>query len=134
MKFFNFMRNIVINKCYVTSVPVKLFCPTKLGENFVRRVEKEGVLFNERSDTLRTRIKGQENRNVYILSHIIWYNKVLQMAKMLIELSKEEDKIVEMYKLVHELKTKQEAVKQMIKYFQADVKPKNLKEKDYFSV
>ena len=56
------------------------------------------------------------------------------MAKMLIELSKEENKIVEMYKLVHELKTKQEAVKQMIKYFQADVKPKNLKEKDYFSV
>ena len=56
------------------------------------------------------------------------------MAKMLIELSKEEGKIVEMYKLVHELKTKQEAIKQMIKYFQADVKPKNLKEKDYFSV
>lgn len=53
---------------------------------------------------------------------------------MLIDLSKEEDKIVEVYKLVHELKTKQEAVKQMIKYFQADIKPKNLKEKDYFSV
>ena len=56
------------------------------------------------------------------------------MVKMLIDLSKDEDKIVEMYKLVHELKTKQEAIKQMIKYFQADIKPKNLKEKDYFSV
>ena len=53
---------------------------------------------------------------------------------MLIDLSKDEDKIVEVYKLVHELKTKQEAIKQMIKYFQADIKPKNLKEKDYFSV
>ena len=56
------------------------------------------------------------------------------MVKMLIELSKDEDKIIEIYKLVHELKTKQEAIKQMIKYFQADIKPKNLKEKDYFSV
>ena len=56
------------------------------------------------------------------------------MVKMLIDLSKDEDKIVEVYKLVHELKTKQEAIKQMIKYFQADIKPKNLKEKDYFSV
>lgn len=56
------------------------------------------------------------------------------MVKMLIELSKEEDKSVEVYKLVHDLKTKQEAIKQMIKYFQADIKPKNVKEKDYFSI
>ena len=53
---------------------------------------------------------------------------------MLIELSKDENKIVEVYKLVHEMKTKQEAIKQMIRYFQADIRPKNLKEKDYFSV
>ncbi len=56
------------------------------------------------------------------------------MVKILIDLSKEEDKIVEVYKLVHELKTKQESIKQMIRYFEADIKPKNIKEKDYFSV
>ena len=56
------------------------------------------------------------------------------MVKILIDLSKEEDKIVEVYKLVHELKTKQEAIKQMIRYFHADIKPKFLNEKDYFSL
>jgi len=56
------------------------------------------------------------------------------MAKMQIDLSKDEDKIVEIYKLVHGLKTKQEAIKQMIKYFEAEIKPKKLNEKDYFSV
>lgn len=56
------------------------------------------------------------------------------MVKILIDLSKDEDKIVEVYKLVHELKTKQESIKQMIRYFKADIKPKNMKEKDYFSV
>ena len=55
------------------------------------------------------------------------------MAKIQIDLSKEEDKIVEVYKLVHELKTKQEAVKQMIRYFEADIKPTKIKHKDYFS-
>jgi len=56
------------------------------------------------------------------------------MVKILIDLSKDEDKIVEMYKLVHDLKTKQEAIKQMLRYFKAEIKPKNLKDKDYFSV
>ncbi|RLG15134.1 MAG: hypothetical protein DRN66_00140 [Candidatus Nanohalarchaeota archaeon] len=56
------------------------------------------------------------------------------MVKILLDLSKDEDKIVEVYKLVHELKTKQEAIKQMIRYFRVDIKPKNLKGKDYFSV
>jgi len=56
------------------------------------------------------------------------------MAKIQIDLSKEEDKIVEVYKLVHDLKTKQEAIKQMIRYFEADIRPKKLSEKDYFSV
>ena len=56
------------------------------------------------------------------------------MAKIQIDLPKEEDKIVEVYKLVHDLKTKQEAIKQMIRYFKADIKPINLKEKDYFSL
>lgn len=51
---------------------------------------------------------------------------------MLIELSKEEDKIVEMYKLGNDLNTKQEAIKQMVKYFKADVKPKNMKKEEYF--
>jgi len=57
-----------------------------------------------------------------------------EMAKIQIELSKEEDKIVEVYKLVHNLKSKQQAVKQMIRYFEADIKPKKINEKDYFSV
>tara|TARA_Y100000310_G_C20433265_1_gene692510 strand:- start:659 stop:829 length:171 start_codon:yes stop_codon:yes gene_type:complete len=56
------------------------------------------------------------------------------MVKILIDLSKEEDKLVEMYKLVNDLKTKQEAIKQMVRYFKADIKPKNVKEKDYFSI
>jgi flavoprotein len=56
------------------------------------------------------------------------------MAKIQIDLSKEEDKIVEIYKLVHDLKSKQEAIKQMIRYFEADIRPKKLNEKDYFSV
>lgn len=56
------------------------------------------------------------------------------MAKIQIELSKEEDKIVEVYKLVHDLKSKQDAIKQMISYFEADIKPKKINEKDYFSV
>jgi len=56
------------------------------------------------------------------------------MAKIQIDLSKEEDKIVEVYKLVHDLKTKQEAIKQMIRYFEADIRPKKINEKDYFSV
>ena len=56
------------------------------------------------------------------------------MAKIQIDLSKEEDKIVEVYKLVHELKTKQEAIKQMIRYFEAEIKPKKINNKDYFSL
>jgi hypothetical protein len=56
------------------------------------------------------------------------------MAKIQIDLSKEEDKIVEVYKIVHELKTKQEAIKQMIRYFEAEIKPKKINNKDYFSV
>ncbi|MEW6034917.1 MAG: hypothetical protein AB1603_08725 [Chloroflexota bacterium] len=56
------------------------------------------------------------------------------MTKIQIELSKEEDKIVEVYKLVHDLKTKQEAIKQMVRYFEAEIKPKKLNNKDYFSV
>jgi hypothetical protein len=54
------------------------------------------------------------------------------MTKIQIELDEEEDKIVEIYKLVNSLKTKQEAIKKMIRYFKAEIKPKILKEKDYF--
>ena len=56
------------------------------------------------------------------------------MAKIQIDLSKDEDKIVEVYKLVHDLKTKQEAIKQMIRYFEAEIKPTKLNNKDYFSI
>jgi hypothetical protein len=57
---------------------------------------------------------------------------MLQMVKILINLSEQEDKIVEIYKLVHNLKTKQEAVKQMVKFFEAEVVPTKLKNKEYF--
>ena len=57
---------------------------------------------------------------------------MLQMVKILINLSEQEDKIVEIYKLVHNLKTKQEAVKQMVKFFEAEVIPTKLKNKEYF--
>ena len=56
------------------------------------------------------------------------------MAKIQINLSKEEDKIVEVYKLVHDLNTKEEAIKQMVRYFEAEIKPKKLNNKDYFQV
>jgi hypothetical protein len=56
------------------------------------------------------------------------------MTKIQINLSDDEDKIVEIYKLVHSLKTKEEAIKQMIRYFEAEIKPKKLNSKDYFSV
>lgn len=54
------------------------------------------------------------------------------MTKIQIDLSEEEDKIVEIYKLVNNLKTKQEAIKKMVRYFKVDIKPKNLKEKEFF--
>ena len=54
------------------------------------------------------------------------------MVKIQIDLSKEEDKTVEVYKLVNDLETKQAAIKQMVRYFKADIKPKNIKEKEYF--
>jgi hypothetical protein len=56
------------------------------------------------------------------------------MAKIQINLSDEEDKIVEIYKLVHDLNTKEEAIKQMVRYFEAEIKPKKLTKKDYFSI
>lgn len=54
------------------------------------------------------------------------------MTKIQIDLSEEEDRIVEIYKLVNKLNTKQEAIKKMLKYFEAEVKPKHLKDKEYF--
>lgn len=58
----------------------------------------------------------------------------LKMTKIQINLDDEEDRIVELYKLVNNLNTKQEAIKKMINYFEAEVKPKKLKDKDYFEV
>jgi hypothetical protein len=54
------------------------------------------------------------------------------MVKIQIDLSEEEDRLVEIYKLTNKLKTKQEAIKKMIKYFEVDVRPKNLNDKEYF--
>ena len=58
--------------------------------------------------------------------------KTDKMTKIQMDLSEEEDKVVEVYKLVKNCKTKQDAIKQMIHYFEADIKPKNIKEKEYF--
>jgi hypothetical protein len=54
------------------------------------------------------------------------------MTKIQIDLDKEEDKIVEIYKLAHSLNTKQETIRKMIRYFQAEIKPKNIGNKEYF--
>ena len=54
------------------------------------------------------------------------------MVKIQLDLSKEEDKIVEVYKLMNDLNTKQDAIKKMILYFSVDIKPKMLKDKEYF--
>jgi hypothetical protein len=55
------------------------------------------------------------------------------LAKILLDLTSEEGMTVEVYKAINKLKTKQEAIKQMIAYFTVEVKPRNIKEKDYFS-
>ena len=54
------------------------------------------------------------------------------MTKIQIDLSEEEDRIVEIYKLVNNLKTKQEAIKKMVKYFKAEIKPKNMNEEEEY--
>lgn len=54
------------------------------------------------------------------------------MTKIQIDLDEEEDRIVEIYKLMNKLNTKSEAIKKMVRYFEAEVKPKNLKDKEYF--
>lgn len=56
------------------------------------------------------------------------------MTKIQIDLDTEEDRIVEIFKLMNKLNTKQDAIKKMVRYFEAEVKPKNLKDKDYFEV
>ena len=55
-----------------------------------------------------------------------------KMTKIQIDLDEEEDRIVEIYKLVNKLNTKQDAIKKMVRYFEAEVKPKNLKQKEFF--
>jgi len=54
------------------------------------------------------------------------------LVKIQLDLSNEEDKIVEVYKLMNNLNTKQIAIKQMIGYFNVEVKPKQLKDREYF--
>ena len=66
---------------------------------------------------------------------VIYYISLCyKIVKIQIDLSKEEDKIVEIYKLSNDLRTKEEAIKLMITYFKADIKPKHLKEKDYYKL
>lgn len=54
------------------------------------------------------------------------------MAQIQINLSEEENRIVNVYKTVNGLSTKQEAVKNMIRYFEVEIRPKNLKDKEFF--
>lgn len=54
------------------------------------------------------------------------------MVKIQIDLSNDEDRIVEIYKLANRLKTKQDAIKSMVKHFEASIKPKNIKDNEYF--
>ncbi len=54
------------------------------------------------------------------------------MVKLQLELSEKENSIVEVYKSVNKLKTKQEAIKTMINHFEVSIKPKNIKDKEYF--
>jgi hypothetical protein len=53
------------------------------------------------------------------------------MTKIQIDLDAEEDRIVEIYKLVNKLKTKEEAIKKMVRYFEAEVKPRHMDESEY---
>jgi len=68
------------------------------------------------------------------LNNTMYYHitRRYKMVKIQIDLDDEEDKVVEIYKLVNNLKTKQEAIKKMVRYFEAEVRPKNIKEKEYF--
>ena len=70
--------------------------------------------------------------DIFIYHSNIWYYIVIYVVKIQIDLSKEEDKIVEVYKLMNDLKTKQAAIKQMLLYFNVDIKPKIIKDKEYF--
>tara|TARA_Y100001936_G_C15975867_1_gene613704 strand:- start:925 stop:1092 length:168 start_codon:yes stop_codon:yes gene_type:complete len=54
------------------------------------------------------------------------------MVKLQLELSDEENSIVEVFKSVNKLKTKQDAIKMMISHFEVSIKPKNIKNKEYF--
>jgi len=56
------------------------------------------------------------------------------MVKIQLDLSEEEDRLVELYKLSNKLKTKQDAIKRMVQYFEVEVKPKKVTDKDYFKV
>ncbi|MEM0143755.1 MAG: DUF2683 family protein [Candidatus Parvarchaeum sp.] len=74
---------------------------------------------------------SQSYSKIYIFSYDTIYCSVI-MVKIQIDLSEEEDRIVEIYKLTNRFKTKQEAIKKMIKFFEAEVKPKKLNPNEYF--
>ena len=54
------------------------------------------------------------------------------MVKIQMDLSDKQDRIVDVFKMVNRLKTKQEAIQMMIEHFEVEIKPKNVKEKEYF--
>ena len=54
------------------------------------------------------------------------------MVKIQMDLSEKQDRIVDVFKMVNRLKTKQEAIKAMIEHFEVEIKPKNVREKEYF--
>lgn len=59
-------------------------------------------------------------------------NVVMEMVKIQIDLTHDEDTIVEIYKLAHDLQTKEKAIKMMIKFFKARIEPVKLGKKEYF--
>jgi len=62
----------------------------------------------------------------------IYCISVCYMVKIQLDLSEEEDRLVELYKLSNKFKTKQDAIKKMIRYFEVEIKPKNIHEREYF--
>ena len=68
---------------------------------------------------------------INILLYILVYWRDT-MVKIQMDLSDKQDRIVDVFKMVNRLKTKQEAIQMMIEHFEVEIKPKNVKEKEYF--
>ena len=61
----------------------------------------------------------------------MWYHSDI-MVKIQMDLSEKQDRIVDVFKMVKRLKTKKEDIKAMKEHFEVEIKPKNVREKEYF--